>query len=209
MPAISTLCAPQGLLSLLRNLKKDSEEFRILMLGLDNSGKTTALKQLAGVRGTRLTLPPSLSPILSSLCPPMLPAHTLSMSNDLGDCAIHTVAESRPLLASAGGCIAHHPHARLQHQVCAAQWLQVERVGHRWPKAHPSLLEELLHKHGCNCARMPDHTRVPHAGLVRSPQPPLGRLPPRCTWLTRRTARAPTRPQMSWCFTPCRWAPHQ
>ena len=40
----------QGLLSLLRNLKKDSEEFRILMLGLDNSGKTTALKQLAGVR---------------------------------------------------------------------------------------------------------------------------------------------------------------
>merc|ERR1719253_2286742 len=37
-----------GLLSLLRNLKKDSEEFRILMLGLDNSGKTTALKQLAG-----------------------------------------------------------------------------------------------------------------------------------------------------------------
>lgn len=41
---------PQGLLSLLRNLKKDSEEFRVLMLGLDNSGKTTALKKLAGVR---------------------------------------------------------------------------------------------------------------------------------------------------------------
>jgi len=37
-----------GLLNLLRNLKKDDEEFRILMLGLDNSGKTTALKQLAG-----------------------------------------------------------------------------------------------------------------------------------------------------------------
>ena len=43
----------QGLLSLLRNLKKDNEEFRILMLGLDNSGKTTALKQLAGVRRPR------------------------------------------------------------------------------------------------------------------------------------------------------------
>lgn len=43
------MCKSQGLLSLLRNLKKDSEEFRILMLGLDNSGKTTALKQLAGV----------------------------------------------------------------------------------------------------------------------------------------------------------------
>ena len=48
-------CGAQGLLSLLRNLKKDSEEFRILMLGLDNSGKTTALKQLAGVRSHALS----------------------------------------------------------------------------------------------------------------------------------------------------------
>jgi len=39
-----------GLLSLLRNLKKDDQELRILMLGLDNSGKTTALKKLADVR---------------------------------------------------------------------------------------------------------------------------------------------------------------
>ena len=31
-------------------MKKDTEEMRILMLGLDNSGKTTALKSLAGVR---------------------------------------------------------------------------------------------------------------------------------------------------------------
>merc|ERR1719321_1983401 len=37
-----------GLLSLLRGLKKDEGEYRILMLGLDNSGKTTALKTLAG-----------------------------------------------------------------------------------------------------------------------------------------------------------------
>jgi len=45
-PDASPFCA-QGLLSLLRNLKKDDAELRILMLGLDNSGKTTALKQLA------------------------------------------------------------------------------------------------------------------------------------------------------------------
>jgi len=32
---------------LLRNLKKDDQELRVLMLGLDNSGKTTALKKLA------------------------------------------------------------------------------------------------------------------------------------------------------------------
>jgi len=48
-------CGAQGLLSLLRNLKKDSEEFRILMLGLDNSGKTTALKQLAGEDVSHIT----------------------------------------------------------------------------------------------------------------------------------------------------------
>jgi len=44
-----------GLLSLLRNLRKDNDEFRILMLGLDNSGKTTALKQLAGEDVTTIT----------------------------------------------------------------------------------------------------------------------------------------------------------
>ena len=56
-------CLRQGLLSLLRNLKKDSEEFRILMLGLDNSGKTTALKQLAGVCERLSLLSSSHSPV--------------------------------------------------------------------------------------------------------------------------------------------------
>ena len=37
-----------GLLQTLRQLKKSDKEYRILMLGLDNSGKTTALKFLAG-----------------------------------------------------------------------------------------------------------------------------------------------------------------
>ena len=46
----------RGLLTLLRNLKKDEKELRILMLGLDNSGKTTALRKLADVRArARLT----------------------------------------------------------------------------------------------------------------------------------------------------------
>ena len=49
-------CSLRGLLSLLRNLKKDDQELRILMLGLDNSGKTTALKKLADVRGVWLAL---------------------------------------------------------------------------------------------------------------------------------------------------------
>merc|ERR1719389_1534926 len=36
-----------GLLSILRAMKKDEKEARILMLGLDNAGKTTILKNLA------------------------------------------------------------------------------------------------------------------------------------------------------------------
>jgi len=44
-----------GLLSLLRNLKKDEAELRLLMLGLDNSGKTTALKKLAEEDITTIT----------------------------------------------------------------------------------------------------------------------------------------------------------
>jgi ADP-ribosylation factor-like protein 3 len=36
-----------GLLSLLRKLKKSDNEARILVLGLDNSGKTTILKRMS------------------------------------------------------------------------------------------------------------------------------------------------------------------
>lgn len=36
-----------GLLSLLRKLKKSEKEMRILLLGLDNSGKTSCLKKLS------------------------------------------------------------------------------------------------------------------------------------------------------------------
>ena len=36
-----------GLLNLLRSLKRSNKEARILVLGLDNSGKTTILKSLS------------------------------------------------------------------------------------------------------------------------------------------------------------------
>jgi len=42
-----------GLLTLLRKLKKNDNEARVLVLGLDNAGKTTILKKLSDeVRST-------------------------------------------------------------------------------------------------------------------------------------------------------------
>ena len=43
-----------GLLTLLRKLKKTDKEARLLVLGLDNSGKTTILKALSGEEITQI-----------------------------------------------------------------------------------------------------------------------------------------------------------
>ena len=50
------LICVQGLLSLLRNIsKKTKEEARLLVLGLDNAGKTTILKAMSDEDITTIT----------------------------------------------------------------------------------------------------------------------------------------------------------
>ena len=51
-----TSFSQQGLLSLLKKLKSSpSKELRILLLGLDNAGKTTLLKHLASEEASSVT----------------------------------------------------------------------------------------------------------------------------------------------------------
>lgn len=51
----------QGLLSLLRKLRPSPDkEARILLLGLDNAGKTTILKQLASEDIATVNFPPTI-----------------------------------------------------------------------------------------------------------------------------------------------------
>ena len=67
-PASVHVC--QGLLSLLRKFRKQpSRELRILILGLDNAGKTTVLRVLASEQDEiKNTTPTQVSIHLSKMC---------------------------------------------------------------------------------------------------------------------------------------------
>jgi GTPase SAR1 family protein len=103
-----------GLLKLLRSLKKNEKEARILVLGLDNAGKTTILKALSEedistiqpTQGFNIKALVSVNPIQHS---PHLIYLTVTTHDDLDP-----------------------------------RWLQAERVGHWRSEGDPPLLEELL-----------------------------------------------------------------
>ena len=60
-----------GLLSLLRKLKKTNKEIRLLLLGLDNAGKTSILRKLAkeDISHTMPTQGPSVVSVVSLFAP--------------------------------------------------------------------------------------------------------------------------------------------
>uniref|UniRef100_A0A672LES1 ADP ribosylation factor like GTPase 3b n=1 Tax=Sinocyclocheilus grahami TaxID=75366 RepID=A0A672LES1_SINGR len=72
-----------GLLSILRKLKSTpDQEVRILLLGLDNGGKTTLLKQLASEDITHIT-PTQVIRLLRVTIIPLFPGHVLVGNSEL------------------------------------------------------------------------------------------------------------------------------
>jgi len=56
-----------GLLNLLKKLKRSEKEARILVLGLDNAGKTTILKKLSDEDLTHI-MPTQVPPTFTAMC---------------------------------------------------------------------------------------------------------------------------------------------
>lgn len=123
---------------------------RLLLLGLDNAGKTTILKQLSseGIQNVA----PTQARVLPGLCMKELARFVgLSMS---------AVQQTRTLPLSIGRC-----GAGLQRQIGGQEWLQAQRVGHWWPEGHPPVLVRLGSPHNltfCTIAR----TFCMHKGML-------------------------------------------
>lgn len=114
----------QGLLSILRRLKQSpDQEVRLLLLGLDNAGKTTVLKQLAAEDISHIT-PTQV----------YFPVRRVSDSDWMNQQSIDHL-----YFVSSG----------IQFKECSVRWLQVECLGH-WGSAQDlPLLEELFWEHRC------------------------------------------------------------
>lgn len=115
-----------GLLALLRGLRKSETECRILLLGLDNAGKTSCLKKLADEKKD--------ANAIRCVCVRVVWTAGDASSTDFHaastQCFTHhsralSVPPTPPLEAQP-----HHAHAGLQHQVAVARQFQAQRVGH-------------------------------------------------------------------------------
>jgi septin family protein len=108
-----------GLLKLLRSLKKNEKEARILVLGLDNAGKTTILKALS-------------EEDISTIMPTQgFNIKALVSIVPLRDSTVIISIKWKLLMAA----------------LIDPGWLQAERLGYRWSEGHSPLLEELLREH--------------------------------------------------------------
>jgi len=121
-----------GLLKLLRSLKKSEKEARILVLGLDNAGKTTILKALS--EEDISTIMPTQGFNIKALVSIKL----YETYNRLYVLNLYLATASYFL-----------KRMMLTPLICNIdpRRLQVERLGHRRLKGNPPLLEELLREH--------------------------------------------------------------
>ena len=135
-------------IKLFRKLKShEAKEMRILLLGLDNAGKTTILKSLASEDISTIT-PTQVgsysvwqygSKILKGIGSPNPPPHLLPIYPMPLSIRIPTIS------TTSSNNINLQPG--LQHQVRADLWLPAECLGHRRPEKDQTVLEELLWQH--------------------------------------------------------------
>lgn len=108
-----------GLLSLLRKLKPSEKEARILVLGLDNAGKTTILKKLADEDITQC--------VAGVVCAFVRWACAWLVISVGVLCWLFPPA----LSLAVRGPPQHYAHTGVQHQEFSARRLQAQRVGRR------------------------------------------------------------------------------
>lgn len=119
-------------MALLRKLRASPEhEVRILLLGLDNAGKTTLLKQLASEEINHVT-------------------ETALIHRNVFEFLLlgHSNGRVQHKIGHRGRVIFEFTDEIETEQMFGILQVQAERLGHWGPKQDPSVLEKLLREHG-------------------------------------------------------------
>ena len=170
---------------------------RILVLGLDNAGKTTILKKLSDEDITMIT-PTQARGLGGAAGVASAPRRPLALRRHPLPPSAAARSRSVPPRAPAPPIRTRTRAARsgLQHQVAAARRLQAERVGHRRPEDDPPLLAQLLRVHRRAGVRHRRRRHQAHRGVGRgavaaaggAARPPPARSP--TAWRGRKRAPA-------------------